>query len=304
LHSSILRAYNNIVATSTAAERFDIALPVLEEAAEWSRKVGERRGAIGFPLNRNWIYAMTGRWDELLATIEEFEHTSEGTVDLHFASDLLGPVAVHARRGEFELAREAFARYSHLIEDSEEIQGRWVYQLFLAEIAWAEGRLEDVIDAAERMIGMKDLFGPQAINGDALYFATDAALSLQEVGRAEAIVAELEALYPGELTPSMRGQRERLRARVDVAKGQHGGVERRLQNAANEFRAIPMPFWLGVTLLEHAEWLVGQDRGEEATPLQTEAIANFEGLRARPWLERAGQLSSQAAAVGGVSRPS
>jgi predicted ATPase len=296
LHSSTLRAYNNIIATSTSVERFDIALPLLEEAAEWSRKVGERRGAVGFPLNRNWIYAMTGRWDEVLATVEEFEHTTEGRVDLHFVADLLWPVTIHARRGELELAREAFERYSHLVEDSEEIQGRWVYQLFRAEIAWAEGRLEDVIDAAERMIGMKDLFGPQAINGDALYFATDAALSLPELGRAEAIVGELEALYPGEIMPSMRGQRERLRAKVDMANGQHEGVERRFQNAANEFRALPAPFWLGVTLLDHGEWLVGQSRAEEAEPLLTEARQIFEELRARPWLERL-------ASVGGAAAP-
>jgi class 3 adenylate cyclase/tetratricopeptide (TPR) repeat protein len=304
LHASILRAYNNLSSTSMSLERFDIALPLLEEAAEWSRKVGERRGAVGFPLARNWIYAMTGQWDELLASVEEFEHTNEGAVDLHFVSDLLWPAGIHARRGELDLAHEAFERYSHLTEDSEEIQARWVHQFFRAEIAWAEGRLEDVVDAAERMIGMKDLFGPQAINGDALYFATDAALSLQELGRAEAIVGELEALYPGELTPSMRGQRERLRAKIDMANGRHEGVERHLQNAANELRAIPAPFWLAVTLLEHAEWLVGQNRGEEATPLTSEALAIFEGLRARPWLERAGQLSSQAAAAGGVSRPS
>jgi tetratricopeptide (TPR) repeat protein len=295
LHSSILRAYNNVIATSTSVERFDIALPLLEEAAEWSRKVGERRGAVGFPLNRNWIYAMTGRWDEVLATVQEFEHTTEGKVDIHFVADLLWPVAIHARRGELEPAREAFARYSHLVEDSEEIQSRWIYQMFRAEIAWAEGRLEDVIDAAERMIGMKDLFGPQAINGDALYFATDAALSLQEVGRAEAIVAELEALYPGEIMPSMRGHRERLRGKVDMANGRHEGVERRLQNAANEFRAIPAPFWLGVTLLDHAEWLVGQGRADEAEPLLTEARQIFEGLRARPWLERLDGVRSAAA---------
>ena len=151
---------------------------------------------------------------------------------------------------------------------------------------------------------MKDVFGPAALAWDALPEAVEAACSLGDVQRAEEILAELEGLYPGELTPSMRAQRERLRAKVDIAKGQLEGVERRLQNAANEFRAIPMPFWLGVTLLEHAEWLVGQDRGEEATPLKSEAIAIFEGLRARPWLERAGQLSSEAAAVGGLSQPS
>jgi hypothetical protein len=47
-----------------------------------------------------------------------------------------------------------------------------------------------------------------------------------------------------------------------------------------------MPFWLAVTLLEHGEWLVGQNPGADAEPLVHEARELFEGLGARPWLER------------------
>jgi hypothetical protein len=47
-----------------------------------------------------------------------------------------------------------------------------------------------------------------------------------------------------------------------------------------------MPFELAVVLLEHAEWLAGEGRLEEAEPLAAEARAIFERLRARPYLER------------------
>jgi class 3 adenylate cyclase/predicted ATPase len=294
LHSSILRAYNNITAIATGLERFDFVLPLLDEAAEWSRKVGYRIGAVGFPLARGWIYTAVGRWDEVLAVIEDYERTTT-QFDLHYLQDLLWAVTIHARRGELDLAREAFERKAFM-KDSEEIQARWSYQMFRAELASAEGQLQDVLDAAERMVGMKDLFGVQALNSDALAHAVEAALSLSDIRRAARILGELEALYPGEVVPSLRAQRERLRARVDAAKGQHEGVERRLQNAANEFRAIPMPFWLGVTLLEHAEWLSGQGRPEEAEPLLAEATSIFEGLRARPWLERANKALGATAA--------
>jgi hypothetical protein len=70
-----------------------------------------------------------------------------------------------------------------------------------------------------------------------------------------------------------------------------------LQSAANEFRAIPIPFWLGVTLLEHAEWLIGQDRGEEASQPLSEAVDTFERLRARRWLGRANEVRAGAAAA-------
>src|SRR4029453_9295897 len=127
-------------------------------------------------------------------------------------------VAIHARRGDVDLARAAFERYS-FTKESEEIQARWVYQLFRAELAFAEGNLEDVLDAVERMIAMKDLFGLQAINSDGPALAIDAALSLSDIGRAEQFLGELDALYPGELLPSLRAQRERLRAKIDLARG-------------------------------------------------------------------------------------
>jgi hypothetical protein len=47
-----------------------------------------------------------------------------------------------------------------------------------------------------------------------------------------------------------------------------------------------MPFWLAITLTEHAEWLTRADRGSDAEPLLAEARATFEGLDAKPWLTR------------------
>jgi class 3 adenylate cyclase/tetratricopeptide (TPR) repeat protein len=295
LHAATLRAYTNVISISTGLERYDEMLPLLEEATEWSRRVGSRLGVVGFPLSKATPFLILGRWDEALSLVEEHEQTAEAT-DLHLVSDLLSAVAVHARRGELDQARTALQRYRE-VEESEEIQARWVYSNFRAVLAAAEGRPQEVLEAAGRCISMKDVFGPAALAWDALPEAVEAACSLGDVERAEEILAELEGLYPGELTPSMRGHRERLRAKVDIAKGQHGGVERRLQNAADEFRAIPMPFWLGVTLLEHAEWLVGQDRGEEASQPLAEAVDIFDRLRARPWLERASEVRAGAAAA-------
>ena len=46
------------------------------------------------------------------------------------------------------------------------------------------------------------------------------------------------------------------------------------------FRKLGIPFWLAVTLLEHAE-LTGDEES------LAEAREIFEGLKATPWLERA-----------------
>jgi len=60
-----------------------------------------------------------------------------------------------------------------------------------------------------------------------------------------------------------------------------------LESAAALFRELGVPFWLGVTLLEHGELLAASG---EAEPLLTEAEELFERLGARPWLERLEQV--------------
>lgn len=49
-------------------------------------------------------------------------------------------------------------------------------------------------------------------------------------------------------------------------------------------------FWLALTQLEHAEWLVQQGRADEAEPLVVEAREVFERLEATPWIERADRV--------------
>lgn len=71
----------------------------------------------------------------------------------------------------------------------------------------------------------------------------------------------------------------RRAGRADVA-------ERRFKRAAGLFREIACPFYLAVTQLEHGEWLAGQGLASESEPLLAESREVFEGLRARPWVER------------------
>jgi hypothetical protein len=47
-----------------------------------------------------------------------------------------------------------------------------------------------------------------------------------------------------------------------------------------------MPFWLAITLTEHAEWLTSAGRAADAEPLLAEARATFEALDAKRWLAR------------------
>src|SRR5439155_14685855 len=120
-----------------------------------------------------------GRWDEALSLVDEHDQTAEAK-DLHYVQDLLSGVAIRARRGELDQARAALERHS-FAEESEEIQARWVYSVYRAVLAAAEGRPQEVLEAAGRAISMKDLFGPAALAWDALPEAVEAACSLGDL---------------------------------------------------------------------------------------------------------------------------
>jgi len=78
-------------------------------------------------------------------------------------------------------------------------------------------------------------------------------------------------------------------------------VEDGFMAAASVFGEVGVVFSQAVTRLELAEWLIEQDRAEEAEPLLEQAGAVFEGLEARPWLERLSRSARPEAALTGAS---
>ena len=74
--------------------------------------------------------------------------------------------------------------------------------------------------------------------------------------------------------------------------GPSGRRRRRPRRGGGQFRALGLPFWLAVTLLEHAELLAGRDLADEAEPLLADARGIFEDLQAQPWLDRAAGIYS------------
>jgi len=96
----------------------------------------------------------------------------------------------------------------------------------------------------------------------------------------------------GHITPYLRCQLPRVRALINAAAGNDDGVERDLVAAAKALREFGASYWLGRTLLEHAEWLIARGREIQAPALAADAARIFEELRARPWLERATAVTS------------
>jgi hypothetical protein len=100
----------------------------------------------------------------------------------------------------------------------------------------------------------------------------EAALALGDTEKAEELLQIVDSVPVGTRPPYLDAQARRFRARM---RGDAPGLEA----AAATFRELGLPFWLAVTLLEHAE-LTGDSASVE------EAREIFEGLGAAPWLAR------------------
>src|SRR5439155_24130217 len=121
---------------------------------------------------------------------------------------------------------------------------------------------------------------------EALIEALEASFELGALGETEELLGFVEALPPGELLPWLRANGARFSARLAALQGRPEQVEPGFAAAADAFRELSMPFWVGVVRLEHGVWLIEQDPHAEAEPLLAEAREIFERLGAAPWLDR------------------
>jgi hypothetical protein len=115
--------------------------------------------------------------------------------------------------------------------------------------------------------------------------AGEAAFALGDQAKVETVLDILQNL-PGPAVAGAAGARRPLQRARAGERGEADVAERRFKRAAGLFREIACPFYLAVTQLEHGEWLAGQGRASESEPLLAESREVFEGLRARPWVER------------------
>jgi class 3 adenylate cyclase/tetratricopeptide (TPR) repeat protein len=271
-------------------DRYDEALAYLDESLTFDQRMGHRRFELATIAESCYPLMMLGRWDEVLAIRDGFteDQVNAGGVVL---SLLQGGVEIYCRRGRLDDARELLSLFARL-EDSTDVQDRGSYLACLAVLRRAEGRLDEAIQAGtETLTTVVETLGPdfQGVK-HAVIEALEAALALGDVRRADELFGFVEGISPGVRPPYFDAHVARLRAR------QSGDV-RGLADAAVRFRALGIPFWLGVTLLEQAEALGASD---EATSLRAEARQIFERLEATPWLGRCDRLAPAQAASASV----
>jgi tetratricopeptide (TPR) repeat protein len=260
-------------------------LTITDRGLELARRVGDRYSEAIFLAGHVSPLVMLGRWDEAQARAGEAEELATTSF---VESILLEAVGIHGERGALEQARQLLTRLT-AVAQSEETEAVAGYAITEARLLRAEGRPSEALAAAERALVLCAEIG--ATSGSrklALVEALEAAAALDDTDTVRQLLATLDQLRPGELTPFLKAQRARFRARLTEHE-----ADTEFSTAEELFREHDTPFYLAVTQLEHAERLAAHGRADQAEPLLTQAREIFQRLQAKPWLDRLAAAQTQ-----------
>jgi predicted ATPase/class 3 adenylate cyclase len=282
-HAAELRAGNNLCALFEFSDRYSEVVALGERLVALARRRGDRRWESNLRTGMLRPLYLLGRWQEAFAVAREEEPhaVNEGA-----KMELLVAAFMHCERGDLGLA-DALLASTEPFRHSDNVQSRTGYASVEARVLRAHGQHADALAAAERGLGaLAELSITDSMVKAALLEATEAALALPDLDKADELLASPESLDPGQLTPLLHAHTLRLRARLEAARGNHDGVGERFHRATALCREFSFRFHQAVTEVEHAEWLMTQNGSDEAQQLLNEAHQTFEELEAKPWLER------------------
>ncbi|HEY7632950.1 MAG TPA: AAA family ATPase, partial [Thermoleophilaceae bacterium] len=264
----------------------------IKEAIVLSRRVGDSYGQAVSTGNLMLAYLFSGKWDDVERLGKEiFDGPPENQEDAHIRTTCL-----KAWRGEPAAEHiEAIASWA----ESFDIERRFIARAASNALALSEGRYEVLVaDGIAPVREGVDSLGPlhEAFRiqwPDTL----QAAIATDELELADELLALLESVPRGLVSPYLRAELHHGRGLVAAAKGVGEDVESELRAAIDGLRELDYPYQLARAETDLAEWLIGQGRHPEATQLLTDAVARLTPLRAAPLLARASELLSRVPAA-------
>ena len=276
------RASNNLAVVLESRDRYGESLVVVGRGIEFARRIGDRPWETLMLSGQISTLILLGRWHEAFERAAEVEAT--GDLALQVDAQLVHLAEIECWRGQARLARARLDGHSAAV--AEDVQTRAIFTLHDAMALRAEGKPRAALEAIDRVLTqVVDDLGITYVTAKLMIVeALESAFEVGENARLEELLGRIEGLLPGERPPMLAAHAARFRAKLasDPADGEAG-----FARAEEMFREYAMPFWLAVVELEHAEWLAGQGRADEAEPLLADAREVFERLEATPWLERA-----------------
>src|SRR5262249_5678284 len=274
--AAAIRAGNNLAVVYESLDRYADAVALSDRAAAIARRVGDRvweQRLVAGPIS---AVTLLGRWDEALAREAE-------VISMQVAADesVVFLVAVDCWRGDVEHARSRLEESGQL-KNHEGLDYATSYLLHEAQVLRAEGSTRAAQEALDPVLNARSELGISFLNVKLGFVeALECAIELGDAARVEQLLETIERLRPGERPPLLEAHAARCRAKLagDAPAAQQG-----FRRAASIFRERELAFWLAVTELEHAEWLTGRGRSDDAQPLLANARETFKRLEAKPWL--------------------
>jgi class 3 adenylate cyclase/predicted ATPase len=291
LGNASLRAYYNLSELVSQADQYEQARDLIAAGLALARRLG----------NRFWEWSLLGQiyplfalgdWDEVLERSRQLPEDQLATARSAFPSILSTVPNVLLQRGDLDAARHSLALFE-VAQESDDIQERAMHALGSALIAGAEGRPADALTSARAaMEGSEALGWGHECAKEGFVAGVEAALALGDQAKAEEMLTMTDALPRGYVPQYIRAHSSRFRGRIAAAKDAER-ADQDFKGAAGSFREMATPFPLGVTLLEHGEFLIEQGRREDALALMSETRDIFERLQAKPWLDRLARSSGE-----------
>ena len=283
LHSAWFRAANNLAVALQDSDRYLEMLELGDAIEAHAKQMGDREQLGVCRLGSVTSLLQIGHWTEALSRETEAEELGASP----FAQiELIDLARIRCERGELGEAERILHSYEWTRE-AEQVEFSALFDGCNARVLRAKGNHAEALAAAERGFAHRGEISITSLRiKHSLVEALEAAFALGDLSRTEELLAEIETLQPGEVTPFLRGHGARFRALLDSRRVRDDVVEGNFLTAEAVFEESSMAFYAAVTRLEHAEWLLAQGRPTEAEPLLDEARQTFERLEARPWLER------------------
>jgi class 3 adenylate cyclase/tetratricopeptide (TPR) repeat protein len=291
--SAALRAYNNLVDLSDYVDRFEEADRYVREGLSLARRVGSRYWESSL-LGHVYPKFALGLWDELVASLDEIPPEEFSRARIGFTQGYVAyGTAVEVHRGDLEAAARRLDRFSEL-QTSADVQEVTEYACGTATLRLVEDDPKEALRFAELAIaGGEALSLGHSCVKEAIATALDAALRLDDRDKMGEILTLVRSDPIGRRSPFYRAHAARSEARSPDRADED--AERLIGSSIGAFREIGYPFWMAIALLEYGEWLDGRGRGIDAAPVAAEARSIFEGLQARPWIERADRVTQPSA---------
>ena len=270
-------------------------------ALEIARRRGERHPEVIGVANLASLYLLTGQWDEAeqlcRGMLEESTHLGDEILHMRLA-------ALHALRGQLDLARQQLGELGDWAA-TEDVQWRNSYTATAVTVAVAAGEADRALDLGGPAVSeVAQSFGLRNDMFRELWpDVMDATLTLARHDQADELLTLLANRPLGHVPPYLRAQLARYRARLAAARGQHQQVDADFTAAERILGELEYPYWLALAQLDHAAWLIDQQRPEIARPRIVEAIATLDRLHAQPALSRARDLLSNVPAPPEISVP-